>query len=861
MCTRTTRRKQKEEICQSNISGRNNANMPAPGAADALAQNASDKFDHADADASAASAPVTDPSQYANWPLKNIRDPSPNDILYGRGGGTNHHPGNKRYRKLVEDRKIEYVNSKRLDKPVVALDIVKKWRSQSPPGRFLKMDDKTGLWSDVGDKKAREKTSQALREKAPQIRRELEEAGYPGEVSLLACCFVWIRAIVTSYEHGNNLTTLHCALQQLVSHHSIIQDGDQRSKKTTFNVPKGGGVPKSRDDLNHLMLARDHSLGRDYLQPGEAVEVGGFDWEEPVGKLSAEDADTPPPAVSPGHRGGRYHHPDQAGAAGGRSGWGSGQFAFIEPSASKSPQTPQKRYSPPSREGSGSYYPPPAPLPGGDVRVMSASTFPGPPPAGAYPYPPGGSFPPPPQHPGVPRDHSLAGYPLRNASIGSSARDSFAGSDAERSRSYDEAYWQGHQQYGPPPPPGGYAYPPPSPYQGSPRHSYAPNPQDYHHPSSHGYQDAFDRRASNSDIPQPPLPPQQQQQQQQQQWSGQSSDYQRVADIIGQGGDKMDPHGYKRSHSKSDGKHGPAKPKGGLRRKISGGGVIPSPPDGAIDELKASLPRPEKVKRDTSHQCETEETKRRVQRSRLHREHSLAGVALIDGDIAHEALSPREYEFSDPSSKASSEMGGVSSDLTMRTLSKSMRQSSIGDNNAVAAAKNATKPPNLSAGQRLTTVDAVRMAFLGSDDGLDGCADDANKFNEDPNVGKVTDSLVDGKPGALTASDRITTSDALSFAGIAGDQVLDVEKKPLPLADELRLSTGGTVDAILASVEETVGGVLTGLDSGVDSVINGLGKPPSISTNGRMSTADSILTPPDANDLAADFLAKDSGLE
>jgi len=792
--------------------------MPAPGAADALAQNVpkpengasalmNDKFDHAGtagADASAASATVTDPSQYANWPLKNIRDPSPNDILYGRGGGTNHHPGNKRYRKLVEDRKIEYVNSKRLDKPVVALDIVKKWRSQSPPGRFLRMDDKTGLWSDVGDKKAREKTSQALREKAPQIRRELEEAGYPGE------------------------------------------DGDQRSKKTTFNVPKGGGVPKSRDDLNHLMLARDHSLGRDFLQPGEAVEVGGFDWEEPVGKLSAEDADTPPPAVSPGHRG----------AAGGRSGWGSGQFAFIEPS----PHTPQKRYSPPSREGSGSYYPPPAPLPGGDVRVMSASTFPGPPPAGAYPYPPGGSFPPPPQHPGVPRDHSLAGYPLRNASIGSSARDSFAGSDAERSRSYDEAYWQGHQQqYGPPPPPGGYAYPPPSPYQGSPRHPYAPNPQGYHHPSSHGYQDALDRRASNSDIPQPPLPPQQQQQQQQ--WSGQSSDYRRVADIIGQGNDEMDPHGYKRSHSKSDGKHGPAKPKGGLRRKLSGGGVIPSPPDGAIDELKSCVPRPETVKRDTSHQCETEETKRRVQRSRLHREHSLAGVALIDGDIAHEALSPREYEFSDPSSKASSEKGGVSSDLTMRTLSKSMRQSSIGDNNAVAAAKNATKPPTLSAEQRLTTVDAVRMAFLGSDDGLGGCADDANKFNEDPTVGKVTDSLVDGKPGALTASDRITTSDALAFAGIAGDQVLDVENKPLPLADELRLSTGGTVDAILASVEETVGDVLTGLDSGVDSVINGFGKPPSISTDGRMSTADSILTPPDANDLAADFLAKDSGLE
>jgi len=76
---------------------------------------------------------------------------------------------------MVEDRKVDYINSKRLDKPLVALDIIKVWRAQSPPGRFLKIDEKTGLWFDVGDKKAREKTSQALREKAPIIRKQQEE--------------------------------------------------------------------------------------------------------------------------------------------------------------------------------------------------------------------------------------------------------------------------------------------------------------------------------------------------------------------------------------------------------------------------------------------------------------------------------------------------------------------------------------------------------------------------------------------------------------------------------------------------------------------------------------------------------------
>lgn len=76
---------------------------------------------------------------------------------------------------MVEDRKVHYIHSKRLDKPLVALEIIREWRSQDPPGRFLRADDKTGLWTDVGDKKAREKTSQALREKAPTIRKQEEE--------------------------------------------------------------------------------------------------------------------------------------------------------------------------------------------------------------------------------------------------------------------------------------------------------------------------------------------------------------------------------------------------------------------------------------------------------------------------------------------------------------------------------------------------------------------------------------------------------------------------------------------------------------------------------------------------------------
>ena len=34
-----------------------------------------------------------------------------------------------------------------------------------PPGRFLKLNEDTGLWDDIGDEAARVKCSQTLREK------------------------------------------------------------------------------------------------------------------------------------------------------------------------------------------------------------------------------------------------------------------------------------------------------------------------------------------------------------------------------------------------------------------------------------------------------------------------------------------------------------------------------------------------------------------------------------------------------------------------------------------------------------------------------------------------------------------------
>jgi len=114
-------------------------------------------------------------------PADNLSVTSPisiNDVLCGRGGLTNHHPGNIFFRKLVRQYQESYLRATKRDKAGVAKGIVDTIRKLQPPGRFLKKGPRdvsaNGVWVEIGDRKAREKTSQALRERAPELREELE---------------------------------------------------------------------------------------------------------------------------------------------------------------------------------------------------------------------------------------------------------------------------------------------------------------------------------------------------------------------------------------------------------------------------------------------------------------------------------------------------------------------------------------------------------------------------------------------------------------------------------------------------------------------------------------------------------------
>eukprot|EP00429_Kryptoperidinium_foliaceum_P009926 CAMPEP_0176004808 /NCGR_PEP_ID=MMETSP0120_2-20121206/1883_1 /TAXON_ID=160619 /ORGANISM="Kryptoperidinium foliaceum, Strain CCMP 1326" /LENGTH=202 /DNA_ID=CAMNT_0017337499 /DNA_START=109 /DNA_END=717 /DNA_ORIENTATION=- len=87
---------------------------------------------------------------------------SEKDVLCGRGGLTNSHTGNKKFRTTVARHTHEYLQAHKKEKSQIARKIVSQIKEEG--GRFLKRGSDNNTWVEVPDKKALEKTLQALRE-------------------------------------------------------------------------------------------------------------------------------------------------------------------------------------------------------------------------------------------------------------------------------------------------------------------------------------------------------------------------------------------------------------------------------------------------------------------------------------------------------------------------------------------------------------------------------------------------------------------------------------------------------------------------------------------------------------------------
>lgn len=97
----------------------------------------------------------------------------PLDIVCGRGAPTNYHYGNQVFKDIVQEYQTAYLCAKRSDKPQIAmklLDIVK-----TSGARFVRREKAAGqfCWVEIEGKGAYEKVCQALRDGAPDLRRQV----------------------------------------------------------------------------------------------------------------------------------------------------------------------------------------------------------------------------------------------------------------------------------------------------------------------------------------------------------------------------------------------------------------------------------------------------------------------------------------------------------------------------------------------------------------------------------------------------------------------------------------------------------------------------------------------------------------
>jgi len=145
-------------------------------------------------------------------------------VLCGRGNNINFHSGNKYFRSLVKSLRLDYVNTAKGDKAYFGKHVVKHIRSLNPPGRFLSQDAKTGRFNDIGDKKALDKTRQALREGAPEIEKKIEigEIVVPAvSTNILAhyLKFVFI-CVGLPFAHISTISQQYACVQTLITQHA-----------------------------------------------------------------------------------------------------------------------------------------------------------------------------------------------------------------------------------------------------------------------------------------------------------------------------------------------------------------------------------------------------------------------------------------------------------------------------------------------------------------------------------------------------------------------------------------------------------------------------------------------------------------
>lgn len=128
------------------------------------------------------------------WPQTDINSQQicNHDCLLVQGRSAIHHPGNVRCRRLIDSYRSCFAKGNTEERVRIALEIVTKWRSLDPPGRFLKKEKNTEnelsdqLWYDVGDKLAQEIIRQNFAKNPSQSREKTSPESEDADIATMA---------------------------------------------------------------------------------------------------------------------------------------------------------------------------------------------------------------------------------------------------------------------------------------------------------------------------------------------------------------------------------------------------------------------------------------------------------------------------------------------------------------------------------------------------------------------------------------------------------------------------------------------------------------------------------------------------
>eukprot|EP00591_Stephanopyxis_turris_P002810 CAMPEP_0195523964 /NCGR_PEP_ID=MMETSP0794_2-20130614/23494_1 /TAXON_ID=515487 /ORGANISM="Stephanopyxis turris, Strain CCMP 815" /LENGTH=472 /DNA_ID=CAMNT_0040654079 /DNA_START=360 /DNA_END=1778 /DNA_ORIENTATION=+ len=115
---------------------------------------------------------IPKPSEDAGTDTNNVCiQPQINDVLCGRGGMVNNHPGNQRFLKIVEQNKPQYDSLDKQHKKKTELSQTIVDQVHAYGGRFLKKEKKSGAWCRAENIDARKKVSYAFRDASREKKK------------------------------------------------------------------------------------------------------------------------------------------------------------------------------------------------------------------------------------------------------------------------------------------------------------------------------------------------------------------------------------------------------------------------------------------------------------------------------------------------------------------------------------------------------------------------------------------------------------------------------------------------------------------------------------------------------------------